>query len=490
MKKYLLELTVFISGAVVMILELVGSRVIAPYLGTSIMTWTSLIGVILASLSVGYWFGGRLADRNPNLKTYGIIICLSGVSIGLLGIFKEGILQIVTAIDSSLQVRASIGALILFGLPSALLGMVSPYAARLRIKDIANSGSAIGSLYAISTVGSIVGTFTAGFFLIAYMGTTKIIFALAAVQVLVSLFVVVSIKIHGAILIGMVLISVMFRDGLSPIRLSNFQDLDTSYSRVWIYDSTDIPSFRPVRNLVIDAMGIQSAVFLDKNDDLVFPYTKVYRLVSDIVPDVDKALMIGGGAYTYPQDFVRQLPDATIDVVEIDPGLTQIAEKYFGFRQDPRIRIFHEDGRIFLNHVDHTYDAIFVDAFGGGHAIPYQLTTKEAIQREFDILNPDGVVFINIISTLDFTAAKFLLAEYKTYRSVFPFVELLKVTQQKDSMRQNVMMVAGKKDITGFFENPADQNYGQKIIISNLETNLPVLTDEYAPVEVYIASEL
>ena len=180
MKKYLLEIVVFICGADLMILEMVGSRVLAPYLGTSIYVWTSLIGVILGCLSLGYWTGGKLADKQANPRTLSSIIFLSAISITLVSFFKEYLItHIQNIIINDPRVITTVAALILFGPPSTLLGIVSPYAAKLRINSLSSSGSTVGTLYAISTIGSIVGTFLAGFFLIAFLGNTRILIVLA-----------------------------------------------------------------------------------------------------------------------------------------------------------------------------------------------------------------------------------------------------------------------------------------------------------------------
>ena len=187
MKKYILEIIVFICGAVVMILELVGSRVLAPYVGTSIIVWTSLIGIILGSLSLGYWWGGKIADRKPNYKTFSMIIFIPAVYIGLITFLKSIVLEFLQNNIFSIHIGATLATLILFAPPSVLLGMISPYAVRLKIRDLDHSGATVGSLYAISTIGSIVGTFLAGFVLIAYCGSTNILLILSLILILTSI---------------------------------------------------------------------------------------------------------------------------------------------------------------------------------------------------------------------------------------------------------------------------------------------------------------
>src|SRR3989338_3386296 len=167
-----LEIIVFIAGALVMILELIGSRLLAPYLGTSIFVWTALIGIVLGALSLGYYLGGRFSAKNPSLAFLCLILFLAGLAIFLVAIFKDFILFYSTYFG--VKSGAVFATIILFALPGVLLGMISPYAVRLKIKDLESSGGIAGNLYALSTIGSIVGTFLAGFYLIPTFGSNQI----------------------------------------------------------------------------------------------------------------------------------------------------------------------------------------------------------------------------------------------------------------------------------------------------------------------------
>jgi MFS family permease len=184
----MLELVSFICGASVMVMEMAGSRLLAPHLGTSIVVWTALIGVILASLSAGYWLGGKAGDRNPNAGTLSRIILAAAAFVLLAAFLQQGLLPSLTRLP--LEAAAIIAAALLFTIPSVLLGMVSPYIiqvklARIRSKD--KSGSVIGRFYAVSTIGSILGTFLGGYFLISWFGTRTILYAVAAALALAAL---------------------------------------------------------------------------------------------------------------------------------------------------------------------------------------------------------------------------------------------------------------------------------------------------------------
>lgn len=495
MAKHRLEFIVFVSGAVVMVLELVGSRMVAPYFGTSIYVWTSLIGVILASLSLGYFWGGRLADRRADYRTLARLLFWAGVCVFLAAIFNPYILGFLEKTSFDPRMKAVLASIILLGPPSVLLGTVSPYAVRLRIEDIKTSGSTVGNLYAVSTVGSIVGTFLAGFALIAYLGTARILFVLAVSLVLLSFIAYSEWRRLARITVFLLTLGALYgvRAWEAALRHAGFVDVDTPYNRVWIVDEQKLMGpgvFRPVRTMLLDGKG-NSATFLD-GDELVYDYTKFYRLGKHFRPDLSRALMLGGGGYSYPKDYLAMFPEATLDVVEIDPGMTDLARTYFNLRDNPRLAIYHEDGRTFLNRTRNTYQAILGDAFGNYYSIPYQLTTKEAVRRMYDILDDDGVVILNIISSIEGEKGKFLRAEYRTFRTVFPQVYLFPVLSKTGTALQNVMLVALKSPGPASFTTGDQelQGYLNRRWEGEVPEDLPVLTDDYAPVDQYIAELL
>jgi predicted membrane-bound spermidine synthase len=187
MKKFTLEIVAFFCGAVVMAFEIVGSRMLGPYVGTSMFAWTSIIGVILLSLSIGYFWGGRIADMRPRADILSLFIFISALFIIITLVVKESVLEILLRSMDNIHVVSVIASLVLFAIPSILLGMVSPFAVRIKMKSLEKSGSTVGNLYAISTVGSIVGVFLAGFILIPTLKITNILMLLAIVLISVSM---------------------------------------------------------------------------------------------------------------------------------------------------------------------------------------------------------------------------------------------------------------------------------------------------------------
>lgn len=490
MGKYKLEIIVFISGAVVMIFELVGSRVLAPHLGSSIFTWTSLIGVILGSLSLGYWLGGKWADQGASYNTLGRILLIAGVLLALTNLFKDPFLILLTNIISDIRIASLIGALVLFALPSVLLGTVSPYAVKLKIINVETSGTTVGNLYALSTLGSIVGTFLAGFWLIPFFGSTRIIYILGLILVLISLLAKSKTNLRAKVLFIFVLTILAL---INPAYFARYgiRDFDTQYSRVLIYDSVDKKTSRPIRVMNLDKMN-SSAMFLD-GEDLFFDYFKYSRLSQHFNPLAKKALLVGGAGYVYPRDFLKMFPEASLDVVEIDPKLTNLARQYFALEDSPRLRIYHQDGRMFLNKTGNKYDLVFMDAFNSMFSLPYQLTTQEAIKKIYDVLEDRGVVLVNIISLLDREKDDFLQAEYSTYKSVFPQVYLFPVHSltQTDQI-QNILLVALKSpDQPEFTSSNSEYNeYLSHLWPGDIFNQTMILTDEYAPVDYQIAKML
>ncbi len=487
--RFALELAVFICGALVMTYEIIGSRIVSPFIGTSTYVWTSLIGVILAALSLGYWLGGRMADKRPDVKVLASAIFLAGGAVSVTILIKDAVLSMIGSTSLPLEFKSVFAAAVLFAPASVLLGFVTPYAVKLRTLSLEDAGKTVGRLYALSTIGSIAGTFAAGFVLIPFVGSTRTLYLIAGSLIAVSLM-LAPFAFSRANFAALIL----FAFGIAGSEFSSYYmhrstgmiDLDTEYSRIQIYDSTDTKTGRPFRAIATDPFFAQSSMYLDDGSPML-EYVKFYGLVNHYKPGHRNSLMIGGAGYTVPREYLKNNPEARIDVVEIDPKMTELARKYFNLRDDPRLTIFHEDGRVFLNRSESTkYDAVFVDAFGSLFSIPYQLTTLEAIQQIHRVLTDDGIVIVNIGSALTGPASQFLQAEAATYRAVFREVHLFKVRAERpDNELQNIMLIAVK----------ADQGSRGDALISALRIpqsalEVPILTDELAPVEYYNSAAL
>jgi spermidine synthase len=491
LSRYILELTVFVCGAVVMVYEIVGSRIVSPFIGTSTYVWTSLIGVILASLSLGYWLGGRVADRRPDVKVLATVILLAGGLVSLTVLVKDVVLTAVAIFPVGLEFKSVIAAAILFAPASVALGFVTPYAVKLKMVSLEDSGKTVGRLYALSTVGSIVGTFAAGFVLIPFVGSVRTLYMIAATLIVVALLLApMAFTRATAGLLAIFLFGVISHEASTYYlwRTAELDDIDTEYSRVHIFRTTDPKTGRTMRALATDPHYLQSAMYLD-GDDLVFRYTPFYHLVRHYRPDFRTSLMIGGAGYSFPRDYLKTYPSATIDVVEIDPRMTDIARQYFQLADDDRMGIVHEDGRIFLNRAPNgKYNAVFLDAFGSLFTVPYQLTTVEAVRHVHRVLDERGVVIFNLGSAIRGGSSRFLQAELATYRSVFENVLVFKVDpNQPDERTQNLIIVACKF-VCGSMQTTDDPEIARllgHLYTADFPVDMPVLTDDLAPVEYY-----
>ena len=483
-EKFKLEIITFISGAVVMVLEIVGSRILSPYLGNSIFIWSSLIGVILGSLSLGNWFGGFISDKKASLKVLSSILFYSSIAIFILTIIKDIILFIVADKLEITQASILLG-IILFAPSSIFLGMVSPYVIKLKLKDLKTSGETVGFLYALSTMGSIFGTFLAGFILISYVGTNGVLILLSVILVFLALFADSEFWVGRKLVAILVLIISIYQIKGQEDSLKNtgYIDKDTNYNRVIIYESIDKTTGRPVRALSQDRQS-SSAMFLD-GDDLVYEYTKYYNLFSHFKPDFKNTLMIGGAAYSYPKEFLKKYPDSNIDVVEIDPEITSLAVKYFNLKEDENLKIIHQDGRVFLNQNEMKYDVIFGDAFSSLHTVPFHLTTLECVKKIYDSLVVDGVYIANVISAVNGDKSDFFQSEFRTISEVFPQVLVFRVKDVGLSENQNLILVAlkTKKEFSKVSEDNEINSYLSRQYDYKNDKQGLILTDDFAPVE-------
>jgi spermidine synthase len=483
-RKYILEIAIFLSGGIVMIFEIAGSRVIGPYFGTSIFVWTSLIGIILGSLSLGYYYGGRIADKRASFNELSLFFLLAACLIFLTLLIKDPLLYFFQASNIGVKSGSFLSAIILFAPASIILGIISPYAVKLKLKRLETSGKIVGNLYALSTLGSICGTFLAGFYLIPKFGTSNIIFSLVLTLFILSF----SLSLHNFKKRIVLLILILF----AFLLIRNLDKNDKLYEGETAYNHVEIEEYKNLDNEKIRMLKINtnfsSAMYIDK-DDLVFTYTKYYNLAEHFVPNFKKALMIGGAAYSYPKEFLKRYEKAEIDVIEIDPGLTELAKEYFNLKEDERLNIIHEDGRTFINRTKNKYDVIYGDAFKSQNSLPFQLTTKEAIKKKYDILNEQGVVILNIISSIEGETGLFLRAEYKTYKEVFPFVYLFAVYYPNDGEKvQNIILVAVKSREEPVFKSDEKEidDFLKNIWEFNVDEDIPILTDDYAPVDYFI----
>lgn len=498
LKKYRYEILIFIIEAVCMIIELVASRVLSPYFGSSQIVWTSVIAIILLSSSIGHYCGGKLADQKQGKSIMFKILMVASILTFIIPLISTVLLDYISLTIDSIKVGAILSAGILFLAPSLFLGMMPPIILKEKIKNIDSVGTTSGTITAISTVGAIFGTILGGFVLVPNVGCIQIIFVLSALLSALALIVSEKKKIWFPILI--LILSIIFTFYYSWLNNSMEEKVlagelnakisfDTEYGRAIIYNEKIGPNI--VRVLNIDA-GYESLTYIDEENKHIpaSDYLKKYDLIFKSKEPVNDVLMLGGAGYSYPRHYISTYLDKRMDVVEIDDKVTLLAKKYF-FLDDlikeydldntSRLKIYSEDGRTFINKNKKKYDVVLNDAFSG--EVPAKiLTTKEAIEKIKNSLTENGIYASNIVGSKFGKSSKFFEAELNTMSMMFKnvyVVPLLLETETIDNYNQyvkrNHMVLASNQDLE------IEDSYKYEF-----DSNVIVLTDDYCPVDTLI----
>lgn len=494
---------VFMASACTLILEIVAGRILAPYIGVSIYTWTSIIGVVLAGISLGNYAGGVLADRAASRQVLGIILSLGGLS----SLAVLPLIELVTGFEYpdgvSLLARIVVMTTAIFFLPAFILGMVSPVVVKLTLRDLSQTGGIVGRIYAFSTLGSILGTFLTGFFLISYFGTRMIVLGVGLVLLAMAVvfgglfqarkpYAAAAVAIIGAVLGGLFYAST----SLYAFNSGCVRETDFYCIKVLPLPVED----RVVQQLVLDHL-IHS--FNDVRDPkyLHYGYMKVYAEMTDYIArekPAFQALHIGGGGYTLPRYIATVYPEASDTVIEIDPGVTEIAYERMGLEDTSTVKSINADARMVVDELADSgpYDLVIGDAFND-LSVPYHLTTREFNQKLRDVMSPDGVYLLNVIDKLE--GGRFLPSMVRTLQSVFPHVYVLSDSESWSSSTPSTYVVAA----TGAPIEPArlrqvtPQGYDNRVLTRVMpedrmqewlaQSDSVLLTDEYAPVDNLLA---
>lgn len=476
-----LAVLVFVCGAAVMALEIVSSRILIPVFGSTTYTWGSLIGVILTGLSFGYFYGGRIADKNPTMFKFSSIIFSAGLYVVFIPYFAPLVVDLYSSISqNSLMVLLS--TFTLLTVPSFLLGMVSPYSVKLGTTMLSRVGSVTGNLYFLSTAGSIAGTFLAVFGLIPFFEVNQIIFSLGVSLLLVSLVGLSKFPKLLAVFVGiLIFLPTSVVGGVISHTGSLVYEKETPYGHLDVIDSNQM------RSMYLNGL-LHSRMNPDQPEELVVEYTKYFHISAIFNPNIQKVLFIGGGGFSGPKSFLASYPGALIDVLEIDPDVISAAKTYFNVSENPRLRIFNEDARLFLANTDEKYDVIILDAFSK-YYVPFHLMTLEYFELLKNRLEPDGIIVSNLIGTTEGDTSTLVRSVYKTMNQVFPTIYVFK-TKGSDSVSvQNIMFVTSRSDLNfTALEQNTDfvyrDKYLENYIGSQMETDdAYVLTDQFAPVE-------
>ena len=486
MKKYSLEITVFLSGALTMMLELIAARVLSPYVGSSNLIWTTIIGIMLTSMSIGYWFGGKMADKNKenDIKILSNYLLISAIATSIIPILEVVFIDVLSQLSSNLILVAIICATVTFGIPSFLLATVSPIAVKIKNNNMDHIGATSGKISSLSTIGSIFGTFFAGFILIPNLGVRNIILGCSILLWILSVYLFnkkdkkyyILMIVELLVIIGLnVLGGYLFKIENPEIT----RDVDSEYSRIWVTNLN--VEENTYKTLQVDT-GLESYIN-QETGEMGATYLYYYDLFEYYNKEANDALMIGGAAYTYPMHYLKKYENKTIDVVEIDEKMTQIAEEEFGLdKNNPNLGLITQDGRSYLNYNEKKYDTVFIDAFKGLNA-PFELTTYKAMQKVYNSLDENGTVITNIISAIEGDDADFIKYEYSTYKAIFDDVKVFQVNpNHSDDEEQNLILVGIKGN--GNINTDKEEEYGELLSneIKDFTSDKPIITDDYAPI--------
>ena len=493
-----LYLLVFTAGFTTLGVELSASRLLDPWFGNSLIVWASLIGLILLYLAAGYWLGGRIADRSPHLGTLLRLAGLGALGVGLVPTIARPILRIASrglaGLDAGLLMGSMAGVLVLFALPITLLGCISPFAIRLAIRTVRESGEIAGRIYALSTAGSILGSFLPVLFLIPTIGTRRTFAILSAALLLVVLIGLLRSRRLGDALVGLVALGLVAWLGWQPggpIKPAHglLYETESAFNYIQVVDAGFERQLR-----LNEGEGIHSVY--RPNDGLADGIWDYFLLAPAFNPDpyepaqVQRVAIVGLAAGTMARLFTDAYGPIPIDGAELDPEIIAIGRKWFDMNE-PNLTAVALDGRRFLQQSPQLYDVIGVDAYRPPY-IPFHMTTVEFFILAKHHLTKDGVIAVNVGRThTDYSLVNAIAA---TMQEVFPSVYVID-EPDAGSLLGNSLVVATRRPTTladfqanlPRFTHPLLAEVARRaaphVRIAVPPSNTPIFTDDRAPVE-------
>jgi predicted membrane-bound spermidine synthase len=420
----------FITGAIVMSFEMLGSRYLNPYFGSGIYTWASLISTVLLALTAGYFLGGALADRTASLTLLSLLVIVASIYLLALPVFAQPVLEMLLAGIDDVRAGSLASALVLMFFPVVLFGTYSPFAIRLLLPAPEQSGRVSGTVYGVSTAGSIVGTLGTTFWLIPAIGSRAITLALGACGVAAgsALLALARLPRRAKALIPAALVLIaaancsaedLLDEGVrAAIRAradGRIAHIETEYNDIFINKRGD------ELTMSFQVKGwdyTESVVNLRDGDELPLRYTQAMTIATIYPQTRSNILMLGLGGGSLSTYLGRFLLQTVITTVEIDPGVISAAKTYFGLKETDRMRYLSGDGRVFLNRNPARYDLILLDAYRGGY-VPFHLMTREFYALVKSRLAPGGAAAFNVHD-----GSKLYASTVRTLASVFDSLDL------------------------------------------------------------------
>jgi spermidine synthase len=443
---YFLLTLVFIAGVVSLGIEMCGPRLMAPYFGTSLFIWANQIGFTLLYLSIGYWIGGRVADRYPSPRVLCALTAVAALATGLIPFISQPVLQWsvsgLTTANASVFLSSMLAVILLFSVPTILLGMVSPYAIRLTVDRIGTTGTRAGSLYALSTVGSIVGAFLPVLVLIPAWGVRRTLFAGCLVLLVASLWGLLPrerllASAPGALLLVPLLLPQLVPFGALKSERYMIYSQESLYNYIQVFQYPD-----GTRTLVLNE-GLATHSVYDPTRVLTGDYWDYFLAMpyfrgADAPRQVKRVAIVGLAGGTVARELTAAYGPVPIDGAEIDPAIIDVARKYFAMTE-PNVHPYAGDGRTFMRTTPYIYDLVAVDAFHQPY-IPFQLTTREFFEEIRAHLSPDGVLVLNTAHVGN--DYRLVQAFVNTLYRVFPSVYIFDVPSGGGSTFANSEIVA------------------------------------------------
>jgi spermidine synthase len=500
-----LLLVVFISGMTSLGIELTASRFIGNYFGSALPVWAAIIGMVLVYLTIGYLLGGRLADRHPQQTyLYRLTMC-AGFFTGIIPFIANPILQFATVgireVLANVFIGSLLGVIMLLSLPMVLLGCVSPFAIRLNTTSVESSGNTAGALYALSTMGSILGTFLPVLLLIPTIGTRNTFLLFSFALTIPSLIGLVALRARRAWLwallpIIIVLLAVIVpRGSVRAVEAGRLvYETESAYNYIQVVDVADS------RYLILNEGNAVHSIY-NPNQLLThgeWDYFAVapYFYQGYKPSEIQRVAVIGLAAGTVPRQLTTIYGPITIDGVEIDPTIAQVGQQYFDMTM-PNLNVILQDGRYFMRTTQQTYDLIGIDAYRQPY-IPAQLTTVEFFREAAAHLTGRGVVLLNAGRTQ--TDERLLNALAATMKQVFAHVYIIDIPYQKGWTVVNNLVVGANEgssiadfvENTGQMSNPLLRDVAESAIVGGIREfsgSGLVFTDDRAPVE-YVTDQM
>lgn len=494
-----LRLLVFAGGFASIGVELTASRLVAPYFGSSTFIWASLIGITLAFLSLGYLLGGRVADRRPDPVVLYSLTAVAAVAIAAIPLVSQplllGSLQAFRELDAGAFYGTLVGTLLLLAPPITLLGFISPFAIRLQMDDVTSAGNTAGSLYALSTVGSIAGSFLPVLVLIPLIGTAATFVALSLILLAPALAGLLALRARTLALVAalaalaMPALTLAAPDGIRPPeRGTLLHEQESTYNYIQVVEQDGRRSLILNEGHAIHSVYDPDALLTGGPWD----YFMVAPLLverSDAPPE--NAMLIGLAGGTVARQLSAAFGPIPITGVEIDPEIAEVGRDYFALDEMENVDVVIADGRYALKTDDRSYDLIGVDAYRQPY-IPFQLTSREFFQEVSDHLRPGGVAVVNAGRTA--TDYRLVEALGSTMRDVFPHVIAIDVDRYTNTMLIGSheplsagALVANLEDLPA--DSPVREVAAWSLATGNMRTVEPggfVFTDDRAPVEMVI----